>query len=402
MPSDLNTPLGTGSTPVRSGSSVTHGHGRMRPILSLLAAVIIVATSFRVALMPDPLLQEGMRPDGESAVSVPAPEREPSQGAQESIQTENRSGAQQQRVARTDAGAQTQRIARQGDDHGRSSIAGPGPRSERGQPARLAHLPVPELVENTRHGPLPVRGLDNRRPMDAYARPWSGARGARVAIVVGGLGLSQTGTQEALRKLPAEITLAFAASGNSLGRWVQTARRAGHEVLLQVPMEPFDYPDIDPGPGTLTTAMPADTALETLHRAMGRMTNYTGIVNFMGGRFMATTQSFDPFLRELTNRGLLFLDDGSSAQSLTDRLAGELGVAYAAGDLRLDARVQRGTILERLDDLERLARRNGSAIGIASAFSESVEAIAAWSNEAKARGIEIVGVSALVDDPERQ
>ena len=32
---------------------------------------------------------------------------------------------------------------------------------------------------------------------------------------------------------------------------VARAREAGHEVLLEVPMEPFDYPDNDPGPQTL-------------------------------------------------------------------------------------------------------------------------------------------------------
>ncbi len=63
--------------------------------------------------------------------------------------------------------------------------------------------------------------------MDQYARPWSGARGTRIAIVVGGLGLSQTGTQRAIEALPEEITLGFAASGNSLQRWMQEARRGG-------------------------------------------------------------------------------------------------------------------------------------------------------------------------------
>ncbi len=79
------------------------------------------------------------------------------------------------------------------------------------------------------------------------------ARGApRVAIVIGGLGLSQTGTQSAIDKLPPEVELAFASNGNSLDRWMQAARRAGHEILMQVPLEPFDYPNVDPGRNTLT------------------------------------------------------------------------------------------------------------------------------------------------------
>ena len=95
---------------------------------------------------------------------------------------------------------------------------------------------------------MPIRAADGRRPVDVYARPWSGARGARVAIVIGGLGVSQTGTQEAIDKLPAEVTLAFAPQGNSIGRWMQAARRKGHEIVMQVPLEPFDYPECQSRP----------------------------------------------------------------------------------------------------------------------------------------------------------
>ena len=244
-------------------------------------------------------------------------------------------------------------------------------------------------------------GPNGERAFDIYGRPWSGARGARVVIVVGGLGLSQTGTQHAIQTLPEEVTLAFAANGNSLQRWMQEARRAGHEILLQVPFEPFDYPANDPGPGTLTVEAGANSNLATLHAAMARITNYTGITNFMGGRFLADPDALEPVMRDIAARGIMFLDDGTSAQSLTDTFAKTLGIPFAASDMVLDGTQERGYILSRLDDLERTARRNGVAIGVASAFEVSVDAIAAWANEAKARGIEIVSASAAADDPEK-
>ena len=127
-----------------------------------------------------------------------------------------------------------------------------------GQDLRIAHLPDKALIEQSETGPLPMRAADGRRPVDVYARPWSGARGARVAIVIGGLGLSQTGTQEAIEKLPPEVTLAFAPQGNSIGRWMQAARREGHEIVMQAPLEPFDYPNVNPGRNTLTVAATAE------------------------------------------------------------------------------------------------------------------------------------------------
>jgi len=270
-----------------------------------------------------------------------------------------------------------------------------------GQNPRLAHLPDPAVTEETEAGQLPVRGPDGERAFDIYARPWSGARGARVVIVVGGLGLSQTGTQHAIEALPEEITLAFAANGNSLQRWMQEARRSGHEILLQVPFEPFDYPANDPGAGTLTVEAGTDSNLADLHTAMARITNYTGITNFMGGRFLSDPDALEPIMRDLAERGIMFVDDGTSAQSLTDQFAKTLGIPFAASDMVLDGTQERGYILSKLDDLERIARRNGVAIGVASAFEVSVDAIATWANEARARGIEIVSASAAADDPER-
>lgn len=270
-----------------------------------------------------------------------------------------------------------------------------------GQDARVAHLPIPELLEKTDHGRLPIIGADGRRAMDAYARPWSGARGTRLAVVVGGLGLSQTGTQYAIETLPEEITLAFAASGNSLQRWLQEARRAGHEVLLQVPFEPFDYPRNDPGPHTLVVDDGGQQNLADLHWAMARITNYTGIMNFMGGRFLSNAAATENLMRDLAKRGVLFLDDGTSAQTVTGAVASAIGVPYAEGDMVIDNELNRVEIMKRLDEMERVARRNGKAIAIASAFDVSVDAVAAWANEARARGIEIVSVSALVDDPQK-
>ena len=271
-----------------------------------------------------------------------------------------------------------------------------------GQNPHLAHLPDPAVVEDTDAGKLPVRGPNGERAFDIYARPWSGARGARVVIIVGGLGLSQTGTQHAIAALPEEITLAFASNGNSLQRWMQEARRAGHEILLQVPFEPYDYPANDPGAGTLTIAAGASSNLADLHTAMARITNYTGITNFMGGRFLADPDALEPIMRDIAERGVMFVDDGTSAQSLTDQFSKTLGIPFAASDMVLDATQERGYILAKLDDLERIARRNGTAIGVASAFEVSVDAIAAWANEAKARGIEIVSASAAADDPEKR
>lgn len=271
-----------------------------------------------------------------------------------------------------------------------------------GQDLRVAHLPDRSLIEDSPAGPLPIRSADGRRPFDAYARPWSGTRGARIAIVVGGLGVSQTGTQAAIAKLPGEVTLAFASQGNSLGRWMQEARRSGHEIVMQLPLEPFDYPNVNPGRNTLTVDAPADENLKNLRWVLSRTTNYTAVMNYMGGRFSADQSAMDPVMAELGKRGLGYLDDGSSSRSLAPDLAARNGVPFAVGDTAIDAVQDRGAILQKLDQLEATARAKGFAIGTGSAFDLTVDTVAAWVTEVRKRGIEIVPISAVATDPEKK
>lgn len=124
-------------------------------------------------------------------------------------------------------------------------------------------------------------------------------------------------------------------------------------------------------------------------------------MNYMGARFVSDRTAMDSMMAELGKRGLLYLDDGTSARTLAPELAPAKGVPLATGDGIIDGTKDRGEILKKLDELERVARAKGFALGTGSAFEVTVDAVASWVNEAKKRGIEIVPVSALANDPER-
>jgi polysaccharide deacetylase 2 family uncharacterized protein YibQ len=341
----------------------------------------------KTATLPAPSVASDEIPSSSAAVAATAP------GSSDTGMTRSdpNSGARIERTLTDDGSVVTKYTPRQRNDGGPVLIDA----QRIGQDPRVAAQPNEALLEDTAQGRLPIVGPDGTRPMDQYARPWSGARGTRIAIVVGGLGLSQTGTQDAIQQLPGAVTLAFATSGNSLQRWMQEGRRTGHEILLQVPFEPYDDPGNDIGPGMLRISASAEGNLSRLHEAMGRITNYTGIMNYQGGRYLSDVKSVEPVLRDLSRRGLLFLDDGTSAQSKTAVVSRAVSLPHAFADLTLDGQLQADAILKKLDELERIATRKGSAIGVASAFDESIAAIKKWTEEASQRGIEIVGVSAL-------
>ncbi|SSC72805.1 unnamed protein product [Ciceribacter sp. T2.26MG-112.2] len=391
MSADLHAPLGQGRKPAKSP--------RRRPsaatVIGSLALVSVLGLSTYSAVVPLPLRQFAETSPPESGVeeqtgqvsTEPAPA-----GSKENFTTSRPlGGAVVERTTTDDGSVVTKFSPKPRDGNGPVLIDN----QRLGQDSRVAALPNDELLEDTPDGRLPIIGPDGLRPVEQYARPWSGARTTRVAIVVGGIGLSQTGSQRAIRELPEEVTLAFAATGNSLSRWMQEARRKGHEILLQVPFEPFDYPANNPGRGTLLTSDTPAESLKKLHQAMGRITNYTGIMNYMGAKFMSDGTAFEPVMRDIGGRGLLFLDDGSTARSLADSFAKAIGMPYAQGTLLLDGQPEKAAVLAKLDELERIARRNGHAIGTAAAFDETIAAIRQWSEEATGRGIEIVGVSAL-------
>lgn len=259
---------------------------------------------------------------------------------------------------------------------------------------------LPRLVEDTEFGPIPQVSSDGETPFAAYSRPSvtpaNAAGKPLVAIVVTGLGINLDGTLDAISRLPDAVTLAFAPYGKSLERTAGAARAEGHEVFLEVPLEPFDYPDNDPGPDTLLTGLAPRDNMQRLYRVMGAFAGYAGLINNMGARFTASAADFSPMIEELGSRGLGYLDDGSSNRSLAPQLTKANRVPFGRADVLLDANPARAPILDKLAELEELARRNGTAIGLVTALPVSVQTIAEWSRDLDSRGIVLVPASALM------
>jgi len=258
----------------------------------------------------------------------------------------------------------------------------------------------PEMLEETEFGAIPRISGTGIRPFDVYSRPsdtpaTSGGK-PLIAIVVSGLGLNTEGTLDAISKLPEEVTLAFAPYGKTLERTVGAARAEGHELFLEVPLEPFDYPENDPGPDTLLTGQAPRDNLSKLFKVMSSFPGYVGLINNMGARFTASGADFGPMMEELGARGLGYLDDGSSNRSLAPQLARANRVPFGRVNTMIDANPARAPILAALSDLEQQARDKGYAIGIISALPVSVEAVTEWARGLGERGIEIVPASALM------
>lgn len=262
---------------------------------------------------------------------------------------------------------------------------------------------LPDLLEETDQGAIPRTAATGVTPFEAYAQPSltpATADGKKlIAIVMTGLGLNETGTANAIDTLPGGVTLAFAPYGKDLGRTVASARSGGHEILLEVPLEPFDYPESDPGPDTLLTGQAPRDNLDKLFTVMAKFGGYVGLINHMGARFTASTADFAPVMEELGVRGLGYIDDGSSNRSVATQLATANGVHFGRADLTLDQTPSKAAILSMLEELEQRALDRGQAIGVISALPVSVQTLAEWARGAEEQGFVIVPVSALMQSP---
>ncbi len=273
------------------------------------------------------------------------------------------------------------------DDGASAAAASAGP---------LPPVPDPALVAQGRQGPLPIVAKDGREAWKVYARPLPQGLAARprIALVVSGMGISDSATAHAIEALPPEVTLSFAPYGADLQSWIGKARGAGHEVLLELPMEPFGYPQNDPGPYTLLTSLPPAENISRLEWLLSRFAGYAGVMNYQGARFTSSPTALSPVLAALKSRGLMYVDNGASQRSLAPKLAGEMNLPASAGTRFVDPVQNPEVIGQSLSALEAAAKQSGLAVGVASAFPITVDEVARWTETLKARGFVLVPVTA--------
>lgn len=264
----------------------------------------------------------------------------------------------------------------------------------------LKPVPDPALVVQGRQGPLPVIAKNGRKPWKVYARPLPKGlpAGPRIALVVGGMGISDSATSHAIETLPPEVTLSFAPYGAHLQDWIRKARDAGHEVLLELPMEPFGYPQNDPGPYTLLTSLQTPENMARLEWLLSRFAGYAGVMNYQGARFTSSPTVLSPILAALNARGLMYVDNGASQRSLAPKIAGETGLPFVLGNRMIDPVQNPDIITQSLSALEATAKQSGVAVGVASGFPVTVDEVTAWTKTLKDKGFVLVPATAAATD----
>ncbi len=266
------------------------------------------------------------------------------------------------------------------------------------EPAREA-VPAPQVpppavvVPQTVVVPETAAGPPAWRRYAALAPDFAGR--PAIAIVIDDVGHDPRRQAERLRRLPGPVTLAMLPYGYELRRLSRMFRKAGHEVLVHLPMEPSDAA-YDPGPNALLTSLDRTELARRIGWNLGQFDGYVGINNHMGSRFTADAGGMGMVMAEVKKRGLLFLDSWTTGSSVGDSMARRLEVPRARRDIFIDNEVDVDKVLAQLAVTERLARRRGYAIAIGHPHDETLTALERWLPGAQERGFVLVPVSAII------
>lgn len=256
------------------------------------------------------------------------------------------------------------------------------------RPIEPVPAPIAALLEKGPDGKLPRIGADGRTAFSAYSRRQVRSARPKIAVIVGGLGLSPELTERAIDELPPEIALAFAPYAKDLDMWTRKARAAGHELILEAPMEAHGAPDKALGPAGLLTTRDTAENLRRLEWIMSRFQGYFAVSNYLGGKFLASDAA-QPVLAEIARRGVGFIDDTGAATPVR-------GAPLGRVDRVIDPRSDEAAFKDVLDALETQAKVDGSVIVKSYAYADALDALEDWASGLGERGLALAPPSAVM------
>jgi hypothetical protein len=216
----------------------------------------------------------------------------------------------------------------------------------------------------------------------------------RVALIIDDLGYDRPAA-ERLMELNAPFTFAILPHSPHQETIARAAHARGLEVILHLPMEPVEYPDVNPGPGTLLAAMSPDELLRVLEEDLRAVPHIRGVNNHMGSRLTARSEQLYQVFSVLKRRGLYFVDSRTTEETVCRPSARLFELPFAQRDVFIDHVHEPATVRRQLREMVRTARLKGEAIAIGHPHPVTVAVLREELPELR-RQVEIVPASRLV------
>ncbi len=248
-----------------------------------------------------------------------------------------------------------------------------------------------DLLARRESRPAPPDVSPHGRPLVAEsAPPPPGA--PRVAIIVDELG-GRRDVFDSLREIRRPLTVAVQPALPLSGAIARDAVRSGMEVLLDLPMEPYRYPELDPGPGVLLMSMPPGEIRQMVGSHIASVGPAVGVINRMGSRLTEDRPRMRAMLEVLAARRLLLVDAYTSSQSVAYDEAHEAGVRAARRQILVDHAGGEAGDRARWDVVAGWAERRGVVTVVVHDHPLAVRLLKEYVPRWEARGLRLVPVS---------
>lgn len=218
-----------------------------------------------------------------------------------------------------------------------------------------------------------------------------------IVVVIDDMGMDRKRTERTIG-LMGPLTLSFLSYAPDLQQQTAPVRAAGHELLVHLSMEPRNE-TLDAGPNVLRTTLDLVELRRRVIWGLSRFESYVGANNHMGSKFTAHEPGMRVVMEELKDRGLLFLDSRTTANSVGAKLASELNVPFAERNIFLDNVDDLAAVNARLTEVEKFARRRGLVIAIGHTREVTIQALSQWLPGLAAKGFVLAPLSAVVSNP---
>lgn len=220
-----------------------------------------------------------------------------------------------------------------------------------------------------------------------------------IAVIIDDLGMNTAKTKE-ISDMKVPLVMSFLPYAPRIEKQVKAARANGHEILVHMPMEPTDA-DAHPGPHALMTDLSDEENRANFAANMNKFDSYIGVNNHMGSKFTADPAQMKWVLEEIKKQDLIFIDSMTSPKSIAGRMANEMGILSAKRDVFLDDEDDADKIREQLKKLERIAKKQGSAIAIGHPRQNTITVLREWFASIEASEYMVVPLSVILQERQK-
>ena len=220
---------------------------------------------------------------------------------------------------------------------------------------------------------------------------------ARLALVLFGFG-EDAARADSFFAAPIPFSVAVVAGEKGSAASFRAAHKHGRELVLHLPLEPLNYPQVNPGPGTLLVTMKPTKVAGEVRRYLDQAQPVAAVANDLGSLATQDMTLMRAVYHELKKDDVPFVHVSPVAGAVCKPLAADMGIGYAEPDVVLDHETRKD--VRALDHAWALALARARSRGRALVWMRATPLSLRWLQGALApkriEGVAVVPLSALL------